>query len=530
VDYSRFRMPDFRSIPRRDYLIAAVSGGLLALSFPKTGFSLLTWIAFVPLLLVTGQKSPLKAGKLGFVAGLAAYGGILYWINIAVTTYGKLPLAVSLIVYTILVAYLAGFWGFLLYLVRWCEQRGIPVLLSFPCLWVGLEFIRSFLFTGFPWASLGYTQYRLLPLIQMADITGVYGLSYLIAFTNVIVYLFIKAFVKNEGKASYPVKGTVALLVMVILALAYGFFQLRLKPAGVPLTIALVQGSIDQSKKWDPAFQDATITIYDRLTRQAAAGGVDLVVWPESAVPFLFQDGQPQALRIPALAARIRSTIVFGSPAYEKREGKVTFLNSAFLVSSTGKVIGRSDKVHLVPFGEYVPLKGMLPFVNKLVEGVGDFSPGSSITPLDAGKFKFGVLVCYEGIFPELSREYVQSGADLLVNITNDAWYGRSSAPYQHLSMAVFRAIENRVPLVRAANTGITAVIDRNGRIVRQTGLFEEAFLREQVMKGNAGSIYTTIGDAFAILCLVLSAGFVVVGFTRLALKWGRKESPLTVY
>jgi len=524
VDYSRFKLPGFQSVPRRDYLLAAVSGALLALSFPKADLSPLAWVAFVPLFLACGNKSARKAGKLGLAAGLVGYCGILYWINIVVTTYGKLPIPVSICVYLILVVYLALYPAAVFYLMRRGEEKGIPAVVSFPILWVGLEFLRSFALTGFPWASLGYSQYRVLPLIQIADVSGVYGISFLIAMANVVVYLAIKGFVRKAEGAAYPVRSGAVFLLILLSVVGYGLFQLRGNEGGEKLTVALVQGNIDQSIKWDPAFMDATITIYERLTLQAAAGGVDLAVWPESAAPFFFQERGEPSVRITSLAGKIRSPILFGSPSYEDRGGSRRYFNSAFLVSPSGETVGRSDKMHLVPFGEYVPLAKLLPFVHKLVVGVGDFSPGDAIIPLETGKGKVGVLVCFEGIFPELSRRYVREGARLLVNVTNDGWYGRSSAPYQHLSMAVFRAVENRVPLVRAANTGITAFIDSRGRIPQKTKLFEEAFLRGDVRMGTDRTIYSRIGDVFALICLFLSLVVTALGFRTAPNRWLGKK------
>jgi apolipoprotein N-acyltransferase len=514
VDYSRFGLPDFAGLKKRDYLLALLSGALLAAAFPKPELSILAWFAFVPLLLAAGRKSPGKAMRLGFVAGIAAYGGILYWINIVVTTYGKLPLAVSIVVFLMLAGYLAAYVGVFMYLVRKGEEKGISPVISFPVLWVGLEYLRSFLMTGFPWASLGYSQYRFLPLIQMADVTGVYGLSFLIALANITVYLIIKSLVKN-GTGIHPGKGAIFFLVLFGLTMAYGINRLDRPENGAPLKVAQIQGNIDQSIKWDPAFQEATVVIYERLTRLAGASGADLVVWPESAAPFYFQDEEKYAYRIKKLAESLKTFLVVGSPAYDNEAGNIKFRNSAFLISPRGEVAGRSDKIHLVPFGEYVPLAKLLPFVHKLVVGVGDFSPAERAVPLSIDKGKIGVLICFEGIFPELSRSYVRAGSRLLVNITNDAWYGRSSAPYQHLSMTVFRAVENRVPLVRAANTGITAIIDCKGRIISSTPLFQEAFLSGEVRLGTGDTLYSLYGDVFAKICLVLSAIFALTAFIR---------------
>jgi apolipoprotein N-acyltransferase len=501
-------MPDFNAVPRRDYILAVISGILLALSFPKPDISLLAWCAFIPLFLAIGKKTPQKAFRLGFVAGMTAYGGLLYWLNIVMVTYGKLHWSVSVCLYLTLAAYIAAYVGVIAYFVRRGEEAGITPLLTFPVMWVGLEYFRAFFLTGFPWASLGYSQYRILPLIQVADITGVYGVSFLIAFANVVLYRLVKGLVTRDAR-SYPLKSGAILALLLVLVFGYGSRQLRHEESGAPLKVALVQGNISQDVKWDPAFQQATVEIYERLSRLAGKDKCDLVVWPESAAPFFFQSDAKFAARIQTLARELDSCLLFGSPAYEKRGDRISYLNSAFLLSPTGEVLGRSDKMHLVPFGEYVPLARFLPFVTKLVEGIGDFSPATSLTPLNTGKGKVGVLVCFEGIFPELARTYVREGARLLVNISNDAWYKRSSAPYQHLAMTVFRAVENRVPLVRATNTGISAIIDSRGELHDATPIFQEAVVTGTVRLGEGNTLYDRLGDMFAWLCL---GGTAVIG------------------
>ena len=514
MDYKRLAKPDNKGGTWRDYLLALLSGVLLALSFPKADFSVLAWFAFVPLLLAIAKKRPAAAFRLGFVCGLSAYGGILYWLNIVMTLYGNLPWFASFFLFLILAAYMAFYLGLTAMLVRKGEMSGISPLLTFPFLWVGFEFLRSFLLTGFPWAILGYSQYRILPLIQIADITGVYGLSFLIVLANVVLLRIIKGAVM-KGHSIYPAKSAALLVALLVLTLGYGFMRLNSVEKGAPLKVALIQGNIPQDVKWNPAFQESTIAAYERLTREACAGGIGLVVWPESAVPFYFQDDPKYASRIKRVAADAKSFLVTGSPAYDNEGGSIKYRNSAYLLSPSGEVLGRSDKVHLVPFGEYVPLAGLLPFVHKLVVGIGDFSPGAGTFPLVIDKGNLGVLVCFEGIFPELSRGYVRAGSRLLVNITNDAWYGRSSAPYQHLSMTVFRSVENRVPLVRAANTGITAIIDSRGHIRGMTQLFSETYLVGEVRMGEGETVYTRYGDIFAWLCLALSAIFIVLAFRR---------------
>jgi apolipoprotein N-acyltransferase len=341
--------------------------------------------------------------------------------------------------------------------------------------------------------------------------TGVYGLSFLIAFANVVIYRIIRGMARKES-ADYPAGSALVLVLLLVATLGYGFYRLKTPDRGELFKVSLTQGNIPQDVKWDPAYQEATIAVYEKLSRQACAGGSDLVVWPESAAPFYLQSDLKNTARIKSLANELKTCMVVGSPAFEMDGQRTKYLNSAFLLAPDGVVLGRSDKMHLVPFGEYVPLARLLPFVNKLVEGIGDFSPGAAPSPLDTGKAKIGILVCFEGIFPELSRAYVRAGGRLLVNITNDAWFGRSSAPYQHLSMTVFRAVENRVPLVRAANSGISSIIDSRGHIRSMTQIFKETYLSGEVKLGDRVSVYTRFGDLFAFACL--GGGALIVAFS----------------
>lgn len=496
--------------PLRPWVSAALSGVLLALSFPKPGLSILAWMAFLPLLYAVRDKSPQSSFKLGFLSGFVAYAGIFYWLNIVMTTYGKLPLFMSCSLTLLMAAYLALFLAAAIFLTRLAEVHSIPPLLSFPCLWVALEYLRAYLLSGFPWASLGYTQYRTLPLIQIADMAGVYGVSFLIILVNVFLFQLWR-WVRSENGASYPFPATAAAVSLLLLTLFYGFISLNHEETGKEIKVALAQGNIPQDIKWNPSFQEETVAIYERLSRQTSGSGMQLVVWPESSLPFFYQKEHAYTQRISSLARELNSYLVVSSPALEEGDGRERLLNSAFLISSDGSTVGRSDKVHLVPFGEYVPLATFLPFVKKMVQGIGDFSPGKSFTPLAAPFGKMGMLICFEGIFPEISREYVLNGAGLLVNITNDAWFGDSSAPYQHLSMTVFRAVENRVPLVRSANTGITAFIDSRGHLLGMSRLFREALLSGTVTMGSERTIYTSYGDIFAWFCCTVSLAVIAV-------------------
>ncbi|MDD5285365.1 MAG: apolipoprotein N-acyltransferase [Desulfuromonadaceae bacterium] len=496
-------------------ILSIASGVLIALSFPTPGFSFLAWIAMIPMLVALEDSSPRTAFRIGITCGISAYAFILYWLNIVLTQYGHLPWGVSIPVYLLLVIWLAMFYGLSTSIARIGELVGIKAAFTLPVAWVAFDLIRSFLFSGFPWAMLGHSQFRTLPLIQIADLAGVYGITMLVVLANVVLYRAVRA-VSGAG-ISYPVKSAMVLLILFTGTLFYGFSRLN-EPAtnsSKPLRVALIQGNIPQDVKWSPEFRDKTVAVYERLTREAAKDGVDLIVWPESAVPFFFQDDLLQAERIRNLTREFNAHLVLGSPAHELRNGKNIFLNSAFMLSPTGETTGRADKLHLVPFGEYVPLGNIFTFINKIVAGIGDFTPGQQAVTLDVGGTKLGTQVCYEVIFPELARKYVREGARILVAITNDAWFGRSSAPYQHLSIAAFRAIETRTPLIRAANTGISAIIDQNGHIRSMTALFVEGFRTGEVKPGNGESLYLKIGDAPALLCLLLTAGVAAIAWFK---------------
>jgi len=376
-------------------------------------------------------------------------------------------------------------------------------LLTFPLVWVGLDYLREFFLTGFPWGALAYSQAEQLWLVQSLDLWGVYGLTALLAFSNVLVAEVWRA---RRSRCRLP---RAALLVFVLVFCgnaAYGIWCLSqpLEVRDQTLKLSLAQGNIDQSVKWNPAWQKRTVQRYLELSRQGVEQGAELVLWPESATPFYFQDGKELSQSVRSFSRENSVAMLFGSPAYRAEGSGFSLLNSAFVLSPAGEVRGRSDKVHLVPFGEYVPLKQFFPFIKKLVVGVGDFSPGT-LTPLVYGDHRIGVLVCYEGIFPELSRSLVERGADLLVNITNDAWYGHSSAPYQHLAMARMRAIENRVWLARVANTGVSALIAPSGRVTMSTDIFETVQMTGRVGLGARTSLYRQGGDVLAALCLLFT-------------------------
>jgi len=498
-------------------IVSSISGMLLILSFPKFGEGLIAWVALVPLLYVLKDIRRLtEAFSLGFIAGLMCHIGILYWITYVVVHYGNLPYYAGISAMLLLAVYLSLYIALFASGIVYFRNKNIPVILAAPALWTALEYVKSHLFTGFPWENLAYSQYMYLPVVQLADITGVYGITFIIVMVNVMIYDVI-LITKPEKK--WVVKEVITGSVIILVICVYGVIKIHdvrysMKNAE-PVDVSIIQGNIDQDIKWNPQFQKETIKTYKNLSLSKAVSGSKLIVWPETATPFYFQDIDDMHRVVVDVARDSGSWLLFGSPSYFKDGKEISLLNSAFLLSPDGNIRGRYDKVHLVPYGEYVPLRQWFPFINKLVAGVGDFTSGKGFSPVFMDHHKLGVLICYEGIFPEISRSYKNAGADLLVNITNDAWFGRTSAPYQHLSMTTFRAVENRTYIVRAANTGISAVIDPTGKIMKQTKIFEETSLRETVKYMNDKTFYMLYGDIFVYICMVLICGFIFISIRR---------------
>ena len=484
---------------REKILLAVLSGLLLTASFPPGLLSRVAWLAFVPLFKSLEGLSRKQAFVAGFSFGLAHNLTLVYWVVFVMQHYGNLPITASLAILALLAMYLA------LYTALFSLLIGAPggrfFCFKSAALWVVLEFARANLLTGFPWCLVGHSQYRDLYVIQIADLAGVYGISFIILLANAVLYRLLFERPLKAVRAELA-----ATLLLAALTLAYGYHRLKETPEqDASLRVTIVQGNVDQSVKWHPAFQAETVERYRSLTLSSKPFGPELVVWPETALPFFLQDGGDLALKVLETVRLSGAYFIFGSPAYGRDESAVHYYNRAYLVSPSGEVMASYDKVHLVPFGEYLPLKRFLPFVRRLVVSAGDFRPGREPAPLPFPKAGAGVLICYESIFPGPARTMTKKGAQVLVNLTNDAWFGMTSAPYQHFSMAVFRAVENRRPVVRAANTGFSAFISARGEIAQSTDLFSEAVIgRELHLERPRLTVYGRYGDFFPLFLSAL--------------------------
>jgi apolipoprotein N-acyltransferase len=503
-------------------LLALFSGAALALSFPLlppsadwlTGYPWLAWVALVPLGLVALRRPPRQAFRLGWLSGTLAYLAILSWAVHTMQTYGRLSLPISIVLLILLAGYVGLYVGLFAmgwswFAAAWPRWGWVAA----PMIWVTLEWLRGHLLSGFPWALLGYSQYRQQALIQVADLAGVYGVSGLVVLVNV-GFAHLADRLTRQGAAGPDApraalyEPILAATLLVTLAVGYGSWRIADVTAALVRgpRVGLIQGNIPQDIKWDAAERQSTLDRYAALTRQAAEQGAEMIVWPESSAPFIFEMETEFQHYIRELASSTRRYLLFGSPAVARREASVKLLNSAYLLNPDGSTRARYDKLHLVPFGEYVPLGPLLGFVNKLVAGIGDFVPGSGPVIMEAAGHPFGVAICFEIIFPELVRLFPQFGAQAIATITNDAWFGRTGAPMQHFSMAVFRAVEHHVPVVRSANTGISGFISATGAIGRTSDLYVEAVLVDTLAMSPARTVYTRAGDIFAVGCGILVA------------------------
>lgn len=488
-------------LERNEIILAVISGLFLFLSFPQYGFGAIAWFALVPLFFAVYRAPSIRrAFTLGFIAGVVGYAGIIYWITYVVVNYGYLPVYMGVIIMLFLNFYLSVYLALFAAGVYFFQNKNFLCLVA-PALWVSLEYLKSYLFTGFPWENLGYSQYLNFYFIQFADVFGIFGLSFIIVCVNAAIFMLL-----TQRTKKVFISATVVFLVLCFVYL-YGYFRIshvqKKMTSAQGVEVSLIQGNVDQSIKWNEFFQKKILNNYLELSllNSPAAGG--LLVWPETALPFNYRDEGDLQKRVNNLPREVQSWFVFGAVSYIPKNRYTSFFNSAYLLSPDGALKGRYDKVHLVPYGEYVPLRDLFPFIKKLTAGVGDFSAGTSYRPLIMGDRKIGVLICYEGILPHASRAYKRQAADLLVNITNDAWFGPTSAPYQHFSMVFFRAVETRLYLVRAANTGISGIIDPCGKIIAKTGIFETGAVKGNVKFLRVETFYELWGDIFVAFCFL---------------------------
>lgn len=522
------------------YILSVISGILYFFSFPKFDFSFFAWICFVPvfyvLLNIKFYFSNFVFKNIiiySFISSLTGYIGILYWIIPTFKVAGE-SIFWGIISCLLLSLYCSIYFViFNLYFYYFYEEKNKLIsLISSSIFWTILEYIRSYFLSGFPWMLLGYSQYKNLPVIQIAEFFGVYGVSFVIIFLNLCLTITIFETIKFKKYESF--KYIYLSIFIILFLIIFGSLKIKkinrlIQSSNEKLTIVILQGNIDQYKKWDKKYIQEIIDKYTNLVvssyKEIINKGFPKVVlhlWPESSLPgFLFEekyifDWIKKLLYI--TNNNFVSYHLLGTP----RVGlKNEFYNSAVLVRLlNNELISENiyDKIHLVPFGEFVPFQHFLGKFIKVVNELGGFAPGKNYTVFKINeKFQFSVLICYESIFSELTSKFVSLGANFLVNITNDAWFLNTSAPYQHFSFNIFRAVENRVYLLRSANTGISAVISPTGEILNKTSLFQNEKIIFNISLWHKKTFYTKYNNYLKLISLII---FVILFTLNLKLRY----------
>ena len=507
---------------------AFISGILTYASFPSQNLPFLAWFALVPLLLSLTRSTPLGGFAVAFIFGVVFYTGLFNWI-FDLQKY-------TLLHHAVLGVYLCPLLGIVGWIVSYLAKRcGVATaLFSAPFLWVVQEYIHSNLsFLALPWGLLAHSQYQQPLLIQFTSITGTYGVSFLMVLANSAIsallyfFFFNKTFSESKAGRRYSLKGGTALVLTAIIAVSlvivHGYYVLSRPPKGEEVKLSVVQGNIEQAQKWDKRYASAIMQIYSDLSNLASKDSPELIIWPETATPRAINLDKKLYSQVKRVAQSTATPFLLGSAQLVKfkvNEPKnFKYLNSAYLIAPdlNKKNDKRYDKTRLLPFGEYLPHKEKIPWAHINVPDVGHYLPGKEYTVFSLDTFRFAATICWENIFPDLVRKFVNNGAQFIVNLSNEAWFGKSAAPYQFLSMSVFRALENRIYIVRCANTGISCFIDPCGRVIDRVrdekglDIFVRGVLTGSITLLENKSFYTRFGEWFVWLCIFCSVAFLPI-------------------
>lgn len=519
------RIPRF--LQRDEFRFGASSGVLLALASPPSVLGFLAYVGLVPLLFFlfspqrwrSREKIHLRTLVLSF--GVARHLLQLHWLVLLgdaspLTFKWALPGMLALLVLYATIPDAIVLWV----ATKIRERSGLQAIWWFPALWVLAEWLRGAGEMGFPWLGLAATQLRYLPMLQITGLLGELGLTLLVVWVNVLVTLTLFGL-----RGDFPSLGRailnrwwapVALLILMVTTLSYGLHTMAGLRAdqrdGASLAVGLVQADVDLRDKWDPAKRDSTFVPYTRLTRRVAEEGARLVVWAETALP-MDLPRQPEYLsRVRSL---VRSEQVGLYAGFVERAvgegGQLDSFNSSFYMQDDGVIAARYRKMHLLPFGERMPFQDLVPGLGSVDFGQAEWEPGAEHTIFEVDGHRFAGLICFESIFSRLGRRPVQSGAGMLVNITNDGWFGRTVLPHQHAWLSVLRATENRVPLIRVANNGVSFAVAPTGEILRSTGLFERDAFVVEVTPNPGGSFYTRHGNLTLWILLAVGCLFLLL-------------------
>jgi apolipoprotein N-acyltransferase len=490
---------------KKDWFLVISSALLMSLAYPPLPFGFVIYFALVPLIFALEHKGLFDAFKIGYIFGLVSNSILLFWIGWAsafgaVAAPGAIAAILLLCLYT---AILTWFYG--LVQRRW----GMNSLFFLPFLWVAMEYVRSLTEISFPWLNLAYTQTYYLKLIQYASFTGNYAVSFWIVCLNLIIYLIIK----HKKRIGLAIS---IFAVLIILPYIYGWLVMSEKIEKNDIRIALLQGNIDPKVKWDEKFLDYNIQTFVDMSKEVGKDDVDLIVWPETAAPCYLASESFYMNEIQATSNSLNIPLLVGTNDYKTEEGgRISYYNSVFLFKPQGGYPQTYNKIHLVPFSEKIPYDEKLHISDKVQLGQSDFSSGKSFTIFHIPKGKFATLICFESVYPDLVRSFVKRGAEFLVNITNDAWFGKTHGPFQHARIAVFRAIENRISIARCANTGVSMFIDPFGRTSGATKIFVRTTVVGTIPSKLNDTFYTRHGDWFAQGCFLVSFFLILISLIK---------------
>ncbi|MBI3252299.1 MAG: apolipoprotein N-acyltransferase [Candidatus Omnitrophica bacterium] len=520
----------------RSFLLVFLSAALLVLPYHIGACWPLAFFAFVPYFFSLGNRPPLGVFTHSFLFGSLFYIFLGYWLtHVSVLGFALMTLYLALY-FGVFGHYAAGFLNPSVEFAGALFPKNMKSVFFTASVWALLEYLRGWLIGGIPWALLAYTQWKNIPFIQIADLVGPYGVSFFVMAVNVLVFKILKALLaKTRAAAALPEEAAYSrryvsrlfwVLAGLIFALgAYGWANLSLRDSfdrkdpdrKSVLRVSVVQGNIPQDQKWNAQIKDIIFEKYKRLTFMSAVEKSDLIVWPETSFPGYLEDEPVMAAELRSVIRQSQTWVLVGAPTLGDLDRGLKFFNSAILYNPVGEEVRRYSKLHLVPFGEYVPFEPLFGFIRHFVE-IGRFSPGAERTIFQISSryrknkvtVKFGALICYEDIFPGLVRGFCRDGADFLVNITNDAWFGKTAAPYQHAQASVFRAVENRVNVVRATNTGLSCFISPEGRILatvndKGSEIFVTGHQGHDLALKKDRTFYTRFGDVFLLVPALLA-------------------------
>jgi apolipoprotein N-acyltransferase len=505
--------PDIEVRKRR--LELTIWSFLLSLSFYPGPLGFLAWLSLVRPAIILSRLHGREAFNAAYFFGFFFNAFSLYWV-VQVTPPGIL--AAVIIVAFYYAAVLSLF-------VRLYHVRPFLGIWSLPFLWVGMEYFRTLSQFAFPWSDLGYSQSYYLYILQIVSVISVHGLSFLIVIANVLLWQVLR----KEVSLGYRFLSFWGAVGIVIVLVSYGWIMIPRFPAPGTIPVAVLQGSVPIEDKWQAGNEDYSFVLYDSLARSVIDSGVKLYVWPETAAPaYLSYDLRRRAL-IAKTAVATRAYHLVGALGTSEVDGRQRYFNSAYLFDPTGRMTTRYDKVKLVPFTEQVPYQDHMPFLRREflmqyltfietynVRWWADFKPGDSAKVNEMGELRFGTLICFESTFPEYCRQMIRQGADFIVGITNDTWFGESVGIHQHSRMFITRAVENRCWMVRAANSGLSYIVDDYGRIRSELPVYTVAALCGAVRPIESFSVFTRIGDVVGLVSFLFTITIAVI----LVLRW----------